>query len=250
MSSQVMDAAAIGAVIRGKAGPLELAAIPRACQARREAIRARQAAIASPRVGTPPPERRAAELAGVEAVMRLDAEYKVLEAEFHLLDTLEAEAARAAEELESQRLRKAIPQRLRELPKLLERVREAERSLAAAMSAVAESMDEIGRYERAGFPFPFSDEELWEVLKLRENLRTNRELAVIPPPPFAGAWREFPRSWPLAYAISGPGRYMPRYPQIYRPVYLDPREHLEATTGRRGAGGEHVVAVGNIGRMG
>jgi hypothetical protein len=216
--------------------------------ARREHIRQRLLQI-DEAPGEPTPERRAAVQAGLDAVLALDGECNKLRRELQVLDALEGRVYERRHELEVEALKREIPAALRELPKASATVREALAALDAAIAAHRRVVETIAEFEKAGRVFPLNDKELADLYQLRHAVWAQRNVAALFPPSYDEAWEVYPRSWALFYRFSN-GVYSEQRPVPFKPVYQDAVAEMSRTTGRRGANGDRVVAVGNVGRMG
>ncbi len=134
----------------------ELAALAPEIGARERAIRARLAEIVDPQSAAvdPPPERRAAIAAGVDAVVKLEDEIRRLSIEVDLLARYEATLIQQQRELRRDELLASIPRACKSLPGRLAEARRALEGLDAALAALRETVAAIGEYSAAELPLP------------------------------------------------------------------------------------------------
>ena len=178
----------------------EILELQAACAARQAAIHARLQEIA-PQPGVEPPARTAAARKGLEALRDLDREIEVLRAEFAFIDRLGFELIAEDDKARAREAEENIPAAKRKLPGALKRVRAAHAELVEALAAfdgVVAVLDEHP-YTRDK-KVPLSDDELAEVLTLRDELWGLPTLRV---PGFPDDRDAYPRSWPLAFVERG-----------------------------------------------
>lgn len=168
--------------------------------ARRAEIDRRIAAIA-PSLRHPdfphPAERLAALRGGFEAVKALDEEQKGLTTERDYLAHLEQTAFDAMERLRLDAIRAAVPKALKRLPGAMRDVRQALEAYDASVAALNATLEAIAGYAEISMPFPLSDDELAEVLQLREKTWAPRDLRAL----LIVDRETFPKSWPLLHAF-------------------------------------------------
>ncbi len=168
----------------------------RSCNSQRQAIRDRIFAIVPQIGGTAPPERAKAETESPAAIRLLDDEVKTLRDETEFLDNLERRIYEAREAARLDQLRETFPRALRELPKANNRLHHAIRALDTILQEHRATVEVIARFGEIEKPFPFTDDQLADLIELREKLWTVRTVATLLPPE---DWQQYIKSWALTY---------------------------------------------------
>ena len=176
----------------------------RACDTRREEINSRLALILPRPEGSAlgqTPLRQQAAIEGLEAIIRLDNEVRELHAEQTHLGTLSTLCHDAAARCREAAIREVAPKAIKAVPQRIARVREALRALDVELDALNRESTAINEAQQfADFKFPFNDRECVELLQLREDLWTTRNVVcVVPIGPTPGAPGAYPLSMQLAY---------------------------------------------------
>jgi hypothetical protein len=212
-----MNASQIGAALAKGPTIEQIDDLVRACTKRRAEIDPRLRSLSS-HPDYKSAERRAAELQGVDAVKALDDEAERLHLELALLNTLEGRANDERELRLNERTARELPAAKRALPKVAQRVRDALLALDAALEEFAANTAKLAEFERLPVKaFPLTDDELAEMLTLRDAVWTQRNLAVLYP----GNRELLPRSWALAHVEKPDGTYYARRPGPWLPDYLN-----------------------------
>ncbi len=168
-----------------------------ACEARRQAIRARENEIG----GTPgfeAPARKAALNKGPDALAALDEELKRLEFELEYLDRLERLIHSGAEEARIAEIRKDMPAAQRRLNSELKAARAAVEAVIEKIAALQSTFHVLGSYIDAGLPFPLDDTEVQALLELREAIWTLPNPPLMLTPLVSDARKQIAK-FPLAY---------------------------------------------------
>lgn len=203
--------------LRSAKASAEVLRIQQAFEPRRTEIRARLAEIVD-QVNRPPARTRAI-LQGPAAVSKLDDEIGLLQQELDCLVDLEGACNEKLEELLRSEWARAIPAARKRLPQALQQVRA---TLAAFETAIAEANDLVEMLANygnlPGEPLPLSDEQLADLIGLRNTIWSPRHLKVIQPPE-----KGYPRSWAQFYESHG-GKYdlriRPRRPGLWLPDFV------------------------------
>ncbi|MBX5459734.1 MAG: hypothetical protein IRZ28_01475 [Steroidobacteraceae bacterium] len=158
-----------------------------------------------------PAQRLAAIRAGLEAVRKLDLEVEDLSRKLDYLAELHRMVYARVDELSTAEARAAVPANLKRLPAIMRTVRETMDAYDRAVSALDTALQAINQFDRVGLPYPFDDAQLFEVLKLREEIWRVRTVFV------PANWQvedrqKFPQSWPLMFAVHEHGAFHVRRP--------------------------------------
>jgi hypothetical protein len=202
-----MNATEIARALADGPGLEEFDALFAACGRRQEELRELMRNAAA---------RQAAGLKGLEALAAHDAEQERYARELPLLDQL-AMAVHEAHEAElTVKATRELPAARKALPKVAQRVRDALAALDATLAEFAANTAQLAEFERLpGKAFPLTDNELAEVLTLRDAVWTQRNLAVLYP----GNRELLPRSWALAHVEKPNGDWHVRRPGPWLPDY-------------------------------
>ncbi|MBX5462981.1 MAG: hypothetical protein IRZ28_18070 [Steroidobacteraceae bacterium] len=184
----------------------------RECEGRIAELNARAAEITPASIPSlpHPPERQRALLTSPEAIKQLDDELTSISLEVDHLLQLKTLAFEAAERVELDEIRRGIPEARKRLPKLMREVREAMSRYDSALATLDDALNLLCAYDRAGLEFPLSDEELAEVLRLRDEVWRIRTLN----PPGLDDRERFPLSWPLMFEWHSQFAYHTRCPPV------------------------------------
>jgi hypothetical protein len=227
-TSTTLTATEIGARLARKppASEAKIYELIGAIDQRSAELRARQAVITpstAPTIVPDPPDVVAATLKGLDAVRDLERERQDVRAELTLLSRLQTLAFAAAAEAHITELRDAIPRAVKNVPALADHVRETLSAYEAAIGSLQAALNVIAEFENAGLPYPFDDDELAELLVLRNRVWSPPAFEVpahVPPflegdqripsvPPIIVASerdkivRAFPKSYKLLYEVAG-----------------------------------------------
>lgn len=169
--------------------------MPHDIDRRRGEIRARLGAISrsgAPGIIPAGAARQAAQ--SVEQQLELDREEQRLAVELDVLSSLERQIFEAVERVKVERIRAAAPAARRKLPAAARTLRAALEQLDAAIvehGALVEALGDLAGLP--GEPFPLDDDELAELLELRNAAWRRRDVRVLQPP------ASHPRSFALFY---------------------------------------------------
>lgn len=156
--------------------------------------------------GSDTPAREAAARKGIAAVAEIDRELEMLHAELAAFDRLGLKFIPALAAARTEAARREVPKAQRALPGAMDRVRSALAALdesLAGMRRIVETLAEYPRLEPTEWnelaELPLSDDELAELLRLRDEVWEVRTLAVLSIPENEAARAKWPKAWPLFY---------------------------------------------------
>lgn len=182
-----------------------------AIDARSAAIRARQMEI-----GASPDDD------SVSRLVELKNESDALDVESAMLNRLGLRLNEARERAYIETAKREIPVAMKRIPAKAQKVRDALAALDAALDALRSDYAIVAEFPRIG-PCPFSDDQLADLLTLRDEVWTVRHCsppndippsgrdatttATVPPIKVPGTdpRADWPRSWPLQYRVRGDG---------------------------------------------
>jgi hypothetical protein len=196
----------------------EFHALIHACEARRQEIRARDAAIANvqPPAARPLLRQQAMDK-GLDAVEKLDREIEANGRELALLDALEARINDAHEQALTEKARREIPLARKQLPRRIGEVRAALAALDAALADLDGTVATLAEYDRLpDRAMPLNDTELADLLTLRDEVWLQRNAAALMPN------REtHPQSWAIANVEKANGDWHPKRPGVWLPDFVN-----------------------------
>jgi hypothetical protein len=209
-----MNAAQIGAALAKGPSIEQIEDLVRACNTRRAEIDQRVRSL-SAHPDYKSAERRAAELQGVDAVKALDDEAERLHLELALLNTLEGRANDERELRLTERAIAQMPGAKKTLPKRLAAARAALAALDATLADLAADVGKLAEYQRLPEKqFPLTDAELADLLKFRDAVWTQRNVATLIP-----RRESHPESWSLTYVVRPNGDWYLRKPGPHLPDF-------------------------------
>lgn len=174
------------------------------------------------------PARLAAEKKGLTAAQALEKESEDLDFEWSFLDRIEQLAVVGSKEAEVAQLRKTIPAARGRLSREVQAVKDAAAGLAAAVAKLNATMDPLLNYQDAGVPFPLSDEQVAELLEVRELVWTVYNVHTMLPalPDEDGERSDAVKRLPLAYCWLTGGRWKDSEGKQRESVTYRPRVRL------------------------
>jgi hypothetical protein len=211
-----MNYDAIAKALAAGPGFEEFHALVHACNVRRQEIRARIESITDATPPAPRPTlRQQAMDQGLAAVEKLDREIESLWREYGLLDQLETRINEAREARITERVRREMPAAKKQLPRRLAAVRDALAALDTALSDLGGTVATLAEYERTpDRSIPLSDDELAEMLTVRDQVWQQRNMAVLTP-----RRETHPKSWELAHVVKPDGTWYAKRPGPWLPDF-------------------------------
>jgi hypothetical protein len=201
-----VNATEIAKALNDGPGLHEFHALRMACEARRNELRelTRNAAA-----------REAAALKGLEAIEAHDAEQERYIKELPLLDQIEMALVEAHDAAVTAGIRREMPAALKRLPSKLSKVDAALAELDRAIADANATIATIAEHERLpDRQMPLSDDELAELLQLRDRVWTQRTISTLTP-----NREKHPRSWGLAFVVKPNGDWYLRKPGPHLPDF-------------------------------
>jgi hypothetical protein len=199
-----VNASQIAKALNDGPGLHEFHALRMACEVRRNELRELMKNAAA---------REAAALKGLEAIEAHDAEQERYIKELPLLDRIEMAIVEAHDAAVTAGIRREMPGALKRLPSKLAKVDAALAELDRAIADANATIATIAEHERLpDRQMPLSDDELAELLQLRDRLWAQRTINILTP-----NREKHPRSWGLAFVVKANGDWHPRRPGVWLP---------------------------------
>lgn len=202
-----MTATEIGTAIAGKPDVAECQRLQRELQQRTSWVSARLDAITPsgrPEIVPDPPARQEALLKGTEALLELNRELEQLRVENDQLERLGLLLHEAEERALTAEARRAIPAAIKRLPKLIQRVHDAQASYDDALAELQAALTVCNDFDRLpNRAMPYDDAMLENILKIREAAWTARMLHVTHSVHALDDRDRYPKSWPYLWVRRG-----------------------------------------------